>query len=64
MPTPAQQILERELQRAVAARTTHASLVLPAKLEGAYRVSPEVAAYLQRMAEYRERAKTVRVGSY
>lgn len=56
--------LERELQKAVASRTANASPVLPAKLPGKYRVSPEVASYLKRMSDYREHAKTVRVGSY
>ncbi len=56
--------LERELQKAVASRNANASAELPSKLSGEYRVSPEVANYLKRMSDYRERAKTVRVGSY
>ncbi|MBI2511767.1 MAG: hypothetical protein HYV96_07310 [Opitutae bacterium] len=56
--------LESELQKAVASRNANASTVLPSKLPGEYRVSPEVAGYLKRMSDYREKAKTVRVGSY
>ncbi|MDP1579182.1 MAG: hypothetical protein Q8M02_02820 [Candidatus Didemnitutus sp.] len=56
--------LESELQKAVASRNATTSTVLPSKLPGEYRVSPEIAAYLKRMSDYRERAKTVRIGSY
>ena len=56
--------LTEELQKAVASRPASPVATPPPAIRGEYRVSPEVASYLQKMSEYRQRAKTVRVGSY
>lgn len=62
----ATQTLTKELQKALASRTEAGS---PRTDRGflattTYNVSSEVENYLQKMNEYRERAKQVRVGSY
>jgi len=56
--------LTQELQKAVASRPATNVATPPPVIRGEYRVSPEVAGYLQKMSDYRQRAKTVRVGSY
>jgi len=64
--TYASQQLMDELQRAVASRAEKAQEPKPELLlqDFAYEVSPDVADYLRRLQEYRERAKQVRVGEY
>jgi hypothetical protein len=58
--------LTEELQRSVALRSTSSknsgqSASLP---QVRFEVSPEAAAYVQKMRTYREQAKSVRVGRY
>ena len=56
--------LAHELQKAVASRPAANVATPPPVIRGEYRVSPEVTDYLKKMHDYRQRAKTVRVGSY
>jgi len=58
--------LTEELQRSVALRSaaskkTGQMAPLP---QGRFEVSPDVVAYVQKMRDYREQAKTVRIGRY
>ena len=56
--------LTQELQKAVASRPASTVASPLPEISGQYRVSPEVTSYLQKMSEYRQRAKTIRVGNY
>ena len=58
--------LTEELQKAVALREINGpgSSTAPVLIAGRYEVSAEITAYLQRMREYRAKARTVRVGQY
>ena len=58
--------LTEELQKSVQLRNTsdkNNSLSAPLP-QGRFEVSPDVVAYVQKMREYREQAKSVRVGRY
>ena len=64
MTSYASKKLSEELQKAVQARSAKPAAPVPVRIDGQYRVSAEVAGYLKKMADYREQAKKVRVGSY
>ena len=58
--------LTEELQKAVTLReiSGNSASTEPVLIVGRYEVSTEVATYLQRMRDYRAKARMVRVGQY
>lgn len=59
-------ILMEELQKAVALRNPgqQSNLSSGKMIHDHYEVSPEAAAYIEKIRAYREQAKSVRIGSY